>query len=70
MIIGIAEDAGLLPLHQDEGLPYAEPRCAEPGFAGTEGVKRARLGRNIPVGPVNIRRHTGGKHQSGSFTET
>ena len=58
-------------LHQDEGLPYAGPRCAGPKVsAGTEGVKRTRLGRNIPVAPVNIRRHTGGEHQSSCFTET
>lgn len=36
-------------LHQDEGLPYAEPDVQGQGFAGTEGVKRTRLGRNIQL---------------------
>ena len=39
------------------------------GFAGTEGIEGTRRGRNIPVRPVDIRRHTGREHQGCGFTE-
>ena len=52
-----------------KGFRTQGPDVKGQGFAGTEGIERTRRGRNIPVRPVDVCRHTGREHQGSGFTE-